>query len=198
MEALNASRRKSEPSSTNKTKIQASKHSSTQGKKQKKANPADLKSLNSNKVLASSGSMENLPGLTITPSPKSTPQPHPVSSSLAMAILPEPIDPKPVPFFSANTPAPALSPTEATAIDGPAPALNQIGQSEVASQVGEVDIPQKAEEEKEKGCNYSLTCELCQKEHKTLQSLYTHVIVHIRVELERKVKDLMEGFQCKV
>ena len=73
-----------------------------------------------------------------------------------------------------------------------------MGHSEVASQVGDVVIPQKAEEEEEKGCNYSLTCELCQKENKTLQSLYTHVIVHIRVELERKVKDLMEGFQCKV
>ena len=49
-------------------------------------------------------------------------------------------------------------------------------------------------------CNYTLTCELCNKENKTLQSLYTHVIVHIRVELERSVKDLMEleGFQCKV
>ena len=49
----------------------------------------------------------------------------------------------------------------------------------------------------------SLTCELCQKETKTLQSLVTHVIVHFRVELERKVKDLMEfseleGFQCKL
>merc|ERR1719180_102308 len=75
---------------------------------------------------------------------------------------------------------------------------DQMGQSEIASQVGEVEIPQKADEEKEKGCNYSLTCELCQKENKTLQSLYTHVIVHIRVELERKVKDLMEGLQCKV
>ena len=49
-------------------------------------------------------------------------------------------------------------------------------------------------------CNYTLTCELCNKENKTLQSLYTHVIVHIRVELERTVQDLMEleGFQCKV
>ena len=50
--------------------------------------------------------------------------------------------------------------------------------------------------------NYSLTCELCQKKTKTIQSLVTHVIVHFRVELERKVKDLMEfseleGFQCK-
>ena len=52
-----------------------------------------------------------------------------------------------------------------------------MGHSEVASQVGDVVIPQKAEEEEEKGCNYSLTCELCQKENKTLQSLYTHVIV---------------------
>ena len=76
-------------------------------------------------------------------------------------------------------------------------------QSEAVSQVDEVEkIPQKVAGvqagEDEKGCNYSLTCELCQKENKTLQSLYTHVIVHIRVELERKVKDLMEGFQCKV
>ena len=49
-------------------------------------------------------------------------------------------------------------------------------------------------------CNYTLTCELCKKENKTLQSLHTHVIVHIRVELERSVQDLMEleGFQCKV
>merc|ERR1712113_360117 len=37
-------------------------------------------------------------------------------------------------------------------------------------------------------------------ENKTLQALYSHVIVHIRVELERKVKDLMdmEGLQCKM
>ena len=52
--------------------------------------------------------------------------------------------------------------------------------------------------EDEKGCNYSLTCELCQKENKTLQALYSHIIIHIRVELERKVQDLMEGLQCKV
>ena len=50
----------------------------------------------------------------------------------------------------------------------------------------------------ESGYNNTLNCELCQKENKTLQSLYTHVIVHVRVELERKVKDLMEGFKCKV
>merc|ERR1719180_245867 len=85
---INASRRKSEPSSTIKAKTQASKLS-TQGKKRpKKADPSELDSLKSKKVLASSSSMENLPGLTITPSPKSTPQPHSISSS-NLAILPE-------------------------------------------------------------------------------------------------------------
>ena len=60
-------------------------------------------------------------------------------------------------------------------------------------------IPQKLQAgEDEKGCNYSMTCELCQKENKTLQALYSHIIIHIRVELERKVQDLMEGLQCKV
>ena len=82
---------------------------------------------------------------------------------------------------------------------GPAATVKQ---TEAESQLGEVEkIPQKVvvqAGESEKGCNYSLTCELCQKENKTLQALYTHVIVHIRVELERKVKDLMEGLQCKV
>merc|ERR1719239_1774253 len=188
-----ASRRKSEPSSTIKTSLaakkepQASKLSKQGKKKQKQANPFDLKSLNSNKVHPSSSSMENMPGLTITPSPNSTPQPHPISSTLA--IPPETTNPTLLPVLSAYTTA--LAPADAAAID-------QMGLGEVASQVGEVEIPQKAEEEDEKGCNYSLTCELCQKENKTLQSLYTHVIVHIRVELERKVKDLMEGFQCKV
>merc|ERR1719239_1394460 len=73
-----ASRRKSEPSSTIKASLaakkepQASKLSKQGKKKQKQTNPSDLKSLNSNKVLASSSSMENLsqmPGLNITPSP---------------------------------------------------------------------------------------------------------------------------------
>merc|ERR1719348_749243 len=80
-----------------------------------------------------------------------------------------------------------------------------VNQSEAVGPVDAVEkIPQKVAGlqagEDEKGCNYSLTCELCQKENKTLQALYTHVIVHIRVELERKVKDLMEmeGLQCKM
>ena len=48
------------------------------------------------------------------------------------------------------------------------------------------------------GYKNTFTCELCQKETKTLQSLYTHVIVHIRVELERRAQHLMEGFKCKL
>jgi len=198
------SRRKSEPSSTMKTSLAAKKEPqasklSNQGKKKQKN---DLGSLKSKNVLASSSSMENLsqmPGLTITPNPNSTPQPHLISSN-----LPEPTNPTLPPVLLANAPALALASAGAAAkdlkpsVNCPSLALNKMGQSEVASQVGEVEIAQKAEEEEEKGCNYSLTCELCQKENKTLQSLYNHVIVHIRVELERKVKDLMEGFQCKV
>ena len=52
------------------------------------------------KVLASSSSMDNLPGLTITPSPNSTHQPHPVSSNLA--ILPEPTGPTLLPVLLAT------------------------------------------------------------------------------------------------
>jgi len=209
--ATEASRRKSEPSSTiqaslaAKGKPQASKLSTQGRKRQTKADTSDLESLQSKKVLASSSSMENLPGLTITPNPNIAPQPHPTNSNLPiLPVLSVPVlSNLPLPhILSANASASAeaavmdLKPSD----DDPAAAVNQ---SEAVSQVDAVEkIPQKVAGvqagEGEKGCNYSLTCELCQKENKTLQSLYTHVIVHIRVELERKVKDLMEGFQCKV
>jgi len=191
-----ASRRKSEPS----TNIQASLAAkgkpqalklSTQGKKKpKKADPSELNSLQSKKVLSAGNSMENLnqmPDLTITLNPDIATQHQPSTD----ANLPS----QPVLSNLALLPEAAvmdLKPSD----DGPA----TFNQTEAANQVGKVEkIPQKVQAgEGEKGCNYSLTCELCQKENKTLQALYTHVISHIRVELERKVKDLMEGFQCKV
>jgi len=199
--ATGASSRKSEPSSTiqaslaAKGKSQASKLD-TKGKK--KPDQSDLNSLQSMKVLAAGNSMENLnqlPGLTISQNPNIAAQLQP---NLNQPSLPT----------SSNLPlspdAPALASAAAvtyleSSIGGPAATVKQ---TEAESQLGEVEkIPQKVvvqSGESEKGCNYSLTCELCQKENKTLQALYTHVIVHIRVELERKVKDLMEGLQCKV
>ena len=207
--STDASRRKSEPSSTVQASLfangkpRASKLSTQGRKKQTKADPSDLKSLQSKKVLTSSSSMEILPGLTITPNPNIAAQPQlinsnsPILPALSVPVLSN--HPLP-PTLSANAPALAPAAAEAAVDEGPAAAVNQ---NEVVSQGGKVEkIPQKVAGvqagEDEKGCNYSLTCELCQKENKTLQALYTHVIVHIRVELERKVKDLMEGFQCKV
>ena len=196
-----ASRRKSEPSPTTqasqaaKGKPQASKLSTQGKKKQKKADQSDLNSLQSKKVLSAGNSMENLnqiPGLTITPNPDISTQPQPNNGNLpslpvlsSLSLLPA----------SAEAAVMDLKPSD----DGPATAFNQ---TEAVGPVGKVEkTPQKVAVqagEDEQGCNYSLICELCQKENKTLQALYTHVIVHMRVELERKVKDLMEGLQCKV
>ena len=47
-------------------------------------------------------------------------------------------------------------------------------------------------------CNYGLTCELCQVESKTLTNLYSHMVSHIKTDLERAVRELMEGTRCKV
>jgi len=192
-----AARRKSEPSSTSQTslsakgKVQVSKLS-TQGKnKAKKADSSGLNSSQSKKVYAAGSSMENLnqmPGLTISPNPNNAALLQPTTSSNQPSL------PAPSPG------APALAVVDHKPSDDSSAAISN--QTEAGSKVGEFEkIPQKVGVqvgEDEKGCNYSLICELCQKEHKTLQSLYTHVIVHIRLELERKVKDLMEGLQCKV
>ena len=192
-----AARRKSEPSSTSQTslsakgKVQVSKLS-TQGKnKAKKADSSGLNSSQSKKVYAAGSSMENLnqmPGLTISPNPNNAALLQPTTSSNQPSL--------PVP----SPGAPTLAVVDLKLSDDSSAAISN--QTEAGSKVGEFEkIPQKVGVqvgEDEKGCNYSLICELCQKEHKTLQSLYTHVIVHIRLELERKVKDLMEGLQCKV
>jgi len=113
------------------------------------------------------------------------------------------------PEASAGNPpaAPAIADVERTFVgESSAVVVNQISKQVDAVERGDdVGKPQKAAkvEVEEKGgdkINYTTTCELCQKENKTLQALYSHVIVHIRVELERKVKDLMEmdGLQCKM
>merc|ERR1719282_1532476 len=103
--------------------------------------------------------------------------------------------------------APAIPDVERTFVgESSAVVVNQISkQVEAVERGDDGGKPQKAArvEVEEKGgdkINYTTTCELCQKENKTLQALYSHVIVHIRVELERKVKDLMEmdGLQCKM
>ena len=113
------------------------------------------------------------------------------------------------PEASAGNPpaAPAIADVERTCPgESSAVVVNQISkQVEAVERGDDGGKPQKAArvEVEEKGgdkINYTTTCELCQKENKTLQALYSHVIVHIRVELERKVKDLMdmEGLQCKM
>ena len=113
------------------------------------------------------------------------------------------------PEASAGNPpaAPAIPDVDRTFVgESSAVVVNQISkQVEAVERGDDGGKPQKAArvEVEEKGgdkINYTTTCELCQKENKTLQALYSHVIVHIRVELERKVKDLMEmeGLQCKM
>ena len=47
-------------------------------------------------------------------------------------------------------------------------------------------------------CNYSLTCELCLNEFTTLHQLYNHMSSHLKTDLERKYKDLMDGLKCIV
>ena len=184
-------RRKSEPSSTTKAssivnkKPQSSKLSTQGKKKQRKPDDPELIGLKSKKELALSSSMENLnqmPGLTITASPSNpshtiTSDPLPVVSNLP-----------PLPVITSEVPA-----STQAVIVGIKPSDATLKESK-----GDEGIPQKLQAEDDKGCNYSLTCELCQKENKTLQALYSHIIIHIRVELERKVQDLMEGLQCKV
>ena len=113
------------------------------------------------------------------------------------------------PEASAGTPpaAPAIADVERTfGGESSAVVVNQISKQveavERGDDGGKLQKAARVEVEEKGGdkINYTTTCELCQKENKTLQTLYSHVIVHIRVELERKVKDLMEmdGLQCKM
>ena len=50
----------------------------------------------------------------------------------------------------------------------------------------------------ESACNYSLKCELCQNESKTLTQLQNHVSIHFKKELETKHSALMDGLNCSL
>jgi len=173
----------------------------------KKAQAADPKGLKSKEETTPSGNglkdanQANADALTISALPQAV-NPHSKTNEVSenSTICPE--------ASAGNSPAPqAIANVERTfGGESSAVVVNQISkQVEAVERGDDGGKPQKAArvDVEEKGgdkINYTTTCELCQKENKTLQALYSHVIVHIRVELERKVKDLMdmEGLQCKM
>ena len=207
-----ASRKKSEVQSISKSpkavKIKPQMASPKAQKKiLKKAQAADPKVLKSKEGATSSGNglkdanQANADALTISTLPQAV-NLHLKTNEVSenSTICPE---------ASAGNPpaAPAIADVERTfGGESSAVVVNQISkQVEAVERGDDGGKPQKAArvDVEDKGgdkINYTTTCELCQKENKTLQALYSHVIVHIRVELERKVKDLMEmeSLQCKM
>jgi len=45
-------------------------------------------------------------------------------------------------------------------------------------------------------CNFSLQCEVCKTQAKTLSTLYSHCASHFHKRVEEKHKDLMQGLKC--
>jgi len=46
------------------------------------------------------------------------------------------------------------------------------------------------------GCNFSLECEVCKTQAKTLSTLYSHCASHFHKRVEEKHTDLMQGLKC--
>lgn len=157
-----------------------------------------------------------LPTAKAAPSPKTKPAPKPPATPKATAApkLPPAVAP------SAGTPkraAPAPKAVVASPKDSASPSLAPKtpkatppkAPPKLAAEAATPKTPRRAQKaalnpgsrqllSRDGSCNYGLTCEVCQVESKTLTALYTHVISHIKTDLEKAVKELKDGSRCKV
>lgn len=151
-----------------------------------------------------------LPTAKATPSPKTKPAPKATAApKLPPAVAPSAGTPKraaPAPKAVVASPkdsaSPSLTPKTPKATPPKAPPKS-------AAEAATPKTPRRAQKaalnpgsrqllSRDGSCNYGLTCEVCQVESKTLTALYTHVISHIKTDLEKAVKELKDGSRCKV